>query len=149
LAAICRDHAQPFNEVATLNSNKDPHQTEVIIVIESPLVRFDVQDTLRDLGIVYVRGVSTPRQALAALGKERCDVVILGLETISLDCQRLFDALELFDIPVVNVASGMSLEDTLPRRARMESLQVPVSSMSLEAALERALRSGFKQPGAS
>lgn len=120
---------------------------KVVVAIENPLVRLDVEDSLRDMGMSPTRCVSTAMQALATLENDRCDAVVLGLEGSNPHCQRLVDALEQLRIPVVFVASGVNLLETLPRLAHAESLSVPFDSSSLAAALGRALQSALKPPG--
>jgi CheY-like chemotaxis protein len=121
----------------------------VVIAIENAFVRLDIQDTLRDLGVDNVRAVSTAIQAIAALEKEPCDAAILGLEGANPECQHLVDVLERLRIPIVIVASGVDLLETLPRLAHADNLSVPFDSLSLADALDRALRSGLTRPDAS
>lgn len=121
----------------------------MIVAIENSLVRLDIQDTLESLGIGHIRCVSTPAQALVAVNKERCTAFILGLEGANPESQQLVDALEQLRIPVVIVASGVNLVETLPRLSRVENLRVPFDSTSLAAALHRALQSWLTPPDAS
>lgn len=136
-------------EVQTLNSNSELLGLKVMVAIENVLIRLDIQDTLWELGIVQTCSASTAAQAIAHIGKDCCDVFILGLEGTNPECQRLVDELERFGIPIIIVTNGVNFVETLPRISHTENLGVPFDSDSLRAALNRTRRSVLKPPDAT
>jgi len=138
-----------FSKASSVSNIPDFSALRVIVAIESPLVRLDALDTLRDLGIIQLRAASTAMQAYSAVNSESCDAFVLGLDVTGPQCQQLVDALERRRIPILIVSSGVSLVETLPKLTRAESLSVPFDRQSLADALNRVLRSDFKQPDAT
>lgn len=119
----------------------------IIIAIESTLVRLDVQDTLDNLGLHRVRSASSAAQALAALTTELCDIMVLGIDTSSETSMRLIEMLAELRIPTLIVASGVAVMEICPRLAYAQSLSVPFDSTSLGNALKDAQESSVRPPG--
>lgn len=140
-AGLLSHHARIFSEAPAMNSRTDGQAMNVIIAIESSLVRLDVKDTLRDLGIDRVRVAATASLALAALDMAPCDVAILGFESCNQNWSQLIGALVHRHIPTVILGSGAGLGDSAPTPSNVESLSVPFDSPSLSDAITRAIRS--------
>lgn len=121
----------------------------VIIAIESSLVRLDVEDTLRGLGIGKVRGAATADIALAALDMAPCDVAILGFESCDQSWTQLIEVLVQKHIPSVIMGSSAGLVDSALKRPCVESLSVPFDATSLSDAIARAIRLCLGRSGTS
>lgn len=113
----------------------------VIIAIESSLVRLDIEDTLRDLGIGRVRGAATADLALAALDMAPCDVAILSFEGCSRSWTQLIEVLVQKHIPAVIMGSSAGFIDSALKLPGVVSLSLPFDATSLSDAITRAIRS--------
>ena len=132
-----------------MKSKTDGQAMNVIIAIESSLVRLDVEDTLRDLGIGKVRGAATADIALAALDMAPCDVAILGFESCDQSWTQLIEVLVQKHIPSVIMGSSAGLVNSTLKRPCVESLSVPFDATSLSDAIARAIRLCLGRSGTS
>ena len=125
-----------------------PGSLKILVAIDSAFILLDVQDTLRDLGYNSVHGTCSAVQARAELRHQRCDVVILGLDTTSSEFEVLLKELEELHVPTLLVSGGVPVA-ALTALRRMEVVRAPFDSTALANAIARVVQEETRQPDGS
>jgi DNA-binding NtrC family response regulator len=136
------------DEASVVTVTAQPGSLKILVAIDSAFILLDVQDTLRDLGYSSVHGTCSAAQARAALHRQQCDVVILGLDATSSEFALLLKELEELHVPTLLVAGGVPVT-TLPDLRRMAVVRAPFDSHALANAIARVVQKEIRQPDGS
>lgn len=108
----------------------------VLVVEDEALVAMLVEDALTDAGYGVIGPAATVAEALALLGRERPDAVVLDLNLAGESSSPVADLLAQRGIPYV-IATGYGASALPPGHERAAVLAKPYDPTQLAAVLDR------------
>ncbi len=108
----------------------------ILVVEDEALVAMLVEDALADAGYDVLGPATTVSEALALLGRERPDAVVLDLNLAGESSTPVADTLAQRGIPYV-IATGYGASALPPGHERAAVLAKPYDPTELAAVLER------------
>jgi len=108
----------------------------ILVVEDEALVALLVEDALADAGFDVLGPAATVSEALALLGRETPDAVVLDLNLAGESSTPVADALTRLGIPYV-IATGYGAAALPPGHERAAVLAKPYDPNDLAAVLER------------